>query len=180
MSTIDWSMNEIGGFRIGPFTLMDYIVNDINYKVSETIFSAFYYDPRYRPSFTQRRLAEAGYLGRKTGRGFYDYHEGAQNPEPVIKESLGRKIVNRILTMLINEAADALYWGIASRDDIELAMTLGVNYPKGLLAWADEIGIRECVRRMDLLHEEYLEDRYRCSPILRRMARVGATFQSPQ
>jgi len=178
--TIDWAMKEQGGFRMGPFALMDYIGNDVNYKVSETIFSAFYFDPRYRPSFTQRRLAEAGYLGRKSGRGFYDYHERAQNPEPVIKEFFGRKIVDRILTMLINEAADALYWGIASHDDIELAMTLGVNYPKGLLAWADEIGIRECVRRMDLLHEEYLEDRYRCSPILRRMARVGSTFQSPK
>lgn len=176
--TIDWAMTELGGFRMGPFALMDYIGHDVNYKVSETVFEAFYYDPRYRPSFTQRRLVEAGYLGRKSGRGFYDYSEGVEKPPPTTDEFLGRKVLDRILAMLINEAADALHWNIASRDDIELAMTSGVNYPKGLLAWADEIGIRECVRRMDLLHEEYLEDRYRCSPLLRRMARVGSSFHS--
>jgi len=60
--------------------------------------------------------------------------------------------------------------GISSRDDIETAMTRGVNYPKGLLAWADEIGIAQCVTRMDRLYERYREDRYRCSPLLRTMA----------
>ena len=78
--------------------------------------------------------------------------------------------------MLINEAADALYLRIASRDDIELAMTKGVNYPKGLLQWADEIGINNCVHILDALHNEYLEDRYRCSPLLRKMAKSGKTF----
>ena len=78
--------------------------------------------------------------------------------------------------MLINEAADALFWQIASKEDIDLAMTKGVNYPKGLLAWADEIGIENCVQRMDALYEEYREDRYRCSPILRRMAKKGERF----
>ena len=58
-STIDWSMREIGGFRMGPFELMDYIGNDINYTVTETVFTAFYYDPRYKPSFTQKRMMEA-------------------------------------------------------------------------------------------------------------------------
>ena len=78
--------------------------------------------------------------------------------------------------MLINEAADALYLNIASKENIDLAMTKGVNYPKGLLAWADEKGIQACVDAMDALHQEYLEDRYRCSPLLRRMARDGQTF----
>ncbi len=78
--------------------------------------------------------------------------------------------------MLINEAADALYLNVASRDDIDTAMEKGVNYPKGLLAWADEKGIKKVVKGLDALHKEYLEDRYRCSPLLRRMARDGKTF----
>ena len=72
-STIDWAMREIGGFRMGPFELMDYIGNDINYTVTETVFTAFYFDQRYKPSFTQKRMMEAGYLGRKSERGYYDY-----------------------------------------------------------------------------------------------------------
>ncbi|MCB0636416.1 MAG: NAD(P)-binding domain-containing protein [Lewinella sp.] len=174
--TIDWAMTELGGFRMGPFTLMDYIGHDVNYKVTESVFQAFYYDPRYRPSFTQQRLVDAGYLGRKAGRGFYDYREDAGQPAPATDGELGQVLLDRILTMLITEAADALYLGIASRDDLDLAMTKGVNYPKGLLAWADEIGIGTVVERMDALHQEYLEDRYRCSPLLRRMAREGRTF----
>ncbi len=176
--TIDWAMTEIGGFRMGPFTLMDYIGNDVNYIITETVFKAFYYDPRYKPAFTQKRLAEAGYLGRKTGHGYYDYTEGAQNPEPMRDSKLGEQICWRILVMLINEAADALYYSIACRDDIDLAMTKGVNYPKGLLRWADEKGIRHCVATMDRLYQEYLEDRYRCSPLLRSMARDEKTFYS--
>lgn len=175
-ATIDWAMTELAGFRMGPFTLMDYIGNDVNYKVTETVFESFFYDPRYKPSFTQKRMVEAGYLGRKSGRGFYDYSENGQNPEPRQDKELGENIVWRIVVMLINEAADALYLGIASRDDLDLAMTKGVNYPKGLLRWADEAGIAHCVATLDRLHDEYREDRYRCSPLLRKMAREGKKF----
>ncbi|RMF21906.1 MAG: 3-hydroxybutyryl-CoA dehydrogenase [Bacteroidetes bacterium] len=175
-ATIDWAMTEIGGFRMGPFTLMDFIGHDVNYTVTETVFQAFHYDGRYKPSFAQKRLVEAGYLGRKTGRGFYDYSEGAAKPEPTRDRTLGEHIVWRIVVMLINEAADALYLGIASRDDLDKAMTLGVNYPKGLLQWADEAGIARCVETLDRLFDEYREERYRCSPLLRRMLREGKTF----
>ncbi len=176
VATIDWAMTELGGFRMGPFTLMDFIGNDVNYTVTETVFQSFFYDPRYKPSFTQKRLSEAGWLGKKTGRGYYDYSDGAQNPVAKQDAEMGEVIFARILVMLINEAADALYLRIASRDDIDLAMTKGVNYPKGLLQWADEIGVENCVHMLDALYHEYLEDRYRCSPLLRKMAKAKQTF----
>ncbi len=175
-ATIDWAMRDLGGFRMGPFELMDFIGNDVNYAVTESVFQAFYCDPRYKPAFTQKRLVDANYLGRKTGRGHYDYREGAVQPEPVKNEKQGREILDRILVMLINEAADALYLNIASRDDLDLAMTQGVNYPKGLLAWADELGLQNVVDQLDRLYAEYHEERYRCSRLLRVMAREQKVF----
>ena len=175
-ATIDWAMKEFGGFRMGPFELMDFIGNDVNYTVTETVFEAFYYDPRYKPAFTQKRFSEAGYLGRKSGKGYYDYSEGATKPEPNKDSALGQNIFNRTLVMLINEAADALFWNVASAKDIDNAMTKGVNYPKGLLAWANEKGIDWCVTELDKLYNEYHEDRYRCSPMLRRMKDSNQTF----
>lgn len=172
-ATIDWAMKEIGGFRMGPFELMDFIGNDVNYVVTETVFTAFYFDPRYKPAFTQKRFAEAGYLGRKSGRGYYNYAENATNPEPEKNEALGKQIFERILVMLINEATDALFLNIATAKDIDLAMTKGVNYPKGLLSWANEKSIDWCVERMDALYDEYREDRYRCSPLLRKLKNQG-------
>ncbi|MBX2960076.1 MAG: 3-hydroxybutyryl-CoA dehydrogenase [Flavobacteriales bacterium] len=170
-ATIDWAMTEIGGFKMGPFTLMDYIGNDINYTVTETVFAAFYYDPRYKPSFTQKRHAEAGWLGRKTGRGYYNYAEGVEQPQPKKDEKLGKEICDRILVMLMNEAIDALFLNIASREDIDLAMTKGVNYPKGLLAWAEEMGLANVLAKLEHLFAEYGEDRYRPSVLLRRMVK---------
>ena len=175
-ATLDWIMKEIGGFRMGPFELMDFIGNDINYTVTETVFKEFFYDARYKPSFTQKRLSEAGLLGRKTGKGYYDYSEGATKPEPHKDEQLGKTLFNRVICMLINEAADALFWNIASRDDIDTAMTKGVNYPKGLLHWADEIGIAHCVDTLDELFDTYREERYRCSPLLRSMKKNNELF----
>ncbi len=176
VATIDWAMKSIGGFRMGPFELMDFIGNDVNYTVTETVYNAFYQDGRYKPAFTQKRLSEAGYLGRKSGRGYYDYQEGAKNQEANQDPSLGEYIVNRILVMLINEAADTAYLNIASAEDIDLAMCNGVNYPKGLLAWANELGIQYCKESMDELFERYHEERYRCSPLLRDMAKNGQNF----
>lgn len=175
-STIDWAMKDLGGFRMGPFELMDLIGHDINYKVTETVFKEFYYDPRFKPSFAQKRLVEAGRLGRKTGQGFYDYSDNASDANPKKDKELGKTILNRILAMLINEAADAVYMNVATVKDIDLAMTNGVNYPKGLLKWADEIGISVVMDWMFELYSMYREDRYRPNPLLKRMAREGETF----
>jgi 3-hydroxybutyryl-CoA dehydrogenase len=176
MPTIDWALREIGGFRMGPFELMDFIGNDINYKVTETVWEQFFYEPRFKPSFTQKRLYEAKRFGRKTGRGYYDYSPGSSMPEPVKDTVLAGKITDRVLAMLINEAADALYMQVATRDDLDTAMTKGVNYPKGLLAWADEIGIATVLNTLQELYEEYGEDRYRPCVLLKRMAKAGARF----
>jgi len=169
MATIDWAMTSLAGFRMGPFTLMDYIGHDVNYVVTETVFRSLFYDPRYKPSFSQKRLLEAGWLGRKTGRGFYNYAENAAQPTADINEEKGKKIAERILLMLINEAVDALQWQVADKQDIELAMTKGVNYPKGLLHWCDELGADYVLAGMDALYDTYREDRYRASALLRQM-----------
>ena len=176
IETIDHAMKVYGGFRMGPFELMDLIGHDVNYAVTETVWSSFYFDPRYTPSFTQKRLVEAKWFGRKSGRGFYDYADTAIKHEPELHEESAKEICWRVLVMLINEAANALFLYVASKEDIDLAMTKGVNYPKGLLHWADEKGIAACVEKLDALYEEYHEDRYRCSPLLRKMKASNTNF----
>ena len=169
ISTIDWAMKEIGGFKMGPFELMDLIGHDVNYTVTETVWTQFYYDPKFKPSISQKRLLEAGFLGRKSGKGFYNYNDNNEQPKPKNDLILGELIFKRILVMLINEAADALYFKIATVEDIDLAMTKGVNYPKGLLKWADDLGIENIVNDLKKLYILYQEDRYRISPILKQM-----------
>jgi 3-hydroxybutyryl-CoA dehydrogenase len=172
---IDAAMKELGGFKMGPFELMDFIGNDINEAVTRSVWTATHFEARYKPSYLQVNLVKAGWLGRKSGKGFYQYPEGVhsnQLPDPMILS----EIFNRILIMLVNEAAEACYYSISTRDDIDMAMTLGVNYPKGLLRWADDIGIHECVRQMDALYNRYREERYRCSILLRKMAETNLTF----
>lgn len=176
IATIDWAITEIGGFRMGPFELMDLIGNDVNYHVTETIFKEFYYDPRFKPSFVQKRLVEAGRLGKKSTIGFYDYRKGAKKPSPNTDPETGVKIVNRILMMLINEAADAVYMNVATVKDIDAAMTNGLNYPKGLLKWADELGIQTVLDHISALQVEYREDRYRVNPLIKKMVRNQELF----
>ncbi|MEW6702676.1 MAG: 3-hydroxyacyl-CoA dehydrogenase family protein, partial [Bacteroidota bacterium] len=141
-----------------------------------TVFSQMYFDPRYKPSIIQKRMVDANLLGRKTGKGFYDYNQPALNPQPLKDENTGEEIFFRILSMLINEAAETVYLKIASVEDIDLAMTRGVNYPKGLLRWADEIGIEKVVNKLQSLFDEYNEERYRTSTLLKKMIREKKKF----
>ena len=176
IATIDWAMRTLGGFKMGPFELMDFIGNDVNFAVTASVFEAMFFDPRYKPALTQRRLVEAGWLGRKSGRGYYDYREGAVPPTPLADPALGQQIVDRVLAMLVNEAAEAVHLRIATPADLERAMTTGVNYPTGLLAWGDAIGAAVILARLEALQSEYGEDRYRPSPYLRRVVRTGGTL----
>jgi len=178
VSEIDAAVKSLG-FRMGPFELTDLIGHDVNYTVTETVWSQFFYDPRFRPSITQKRLFEAGLLGRKTGRGFYNYSSGMdaavlaqENAE--LDPILGEKIVERILCLIINEALDAVWLGIASPDNVDLAMTKGVNYPKGPISWGQEMGWEDVLTVLERCYDYYGDDRYRPCPLLRHLVSENA------
>jgi 3-hydroxybutyryl-CoA dehydrogenase len=185
------------GFKMGPFELMDLIGIDINFAVTKSVFEAFFGEPRYRPHPIQQRMVESGAIGRKAGRGFYDYSTGEKGDvayrasaaalgmaggslpgaEKVdafteaagVQVAVGRDVVTRILAMIINEAAFALGEGVASAADIDTAMKLGTNYPHGPLEWADRIGLQLVVDVLRSLQASLGEERYRPAPLLLRM-----------
>ncbi|HCM32645.1 3-hydroxyacyl-CoA dehydrogenase NAD-binding domain-containing protein [Chryseobacterium sp.] len=166
---VDEAMKTLGNFKMGPFELMDLIGVDVNFAVTTTVYKDYFYDPKYKPSLLQQRMSEAKLHGRKTGRGFYDYNEGAVKPEAQKDDALYQQIFLRIISMLINEAVEAKRLGVANDDDIELAMQKGVNYPKGLLSWGKEIGYSKISETLQNLYEEYQEERYRQSPLFRKL-----------
>ncbi|MEO8148774.1 MAG: 3-hydroxyacyl-CoA dehydrogenase NAD-binding domain-containing protein [Bacteroidia bacterium] len=175
-ATIDWALKHFGQFRMGPFELMDFIGNDVNYKVTETVWTQFFYEPRFKPSITQRRLYEAKHYGRKTGKGYYDYSENTKQPVPNKNEILGKVIFTRVISMMINEAIEAFHQRLASKEDMEIAMEKGVNYPKGLFRWADDLGLENVLQTLTDLYTEYGEERYRPAVLLKRMVREGKHF----
>ncbi len=175
-ATIDWALTTIGGFRMGPFALMDLIGNDVNFTVSCSVYENTFHDPRYRPSILQQRYVEAGWFGQKTQRGYYEYGDAVSKPEPVKDATLGQDIVTRVVAMLINEAVSAAELQLASVADIETAMTRGVNYPRGLLKWGDELGAASVLREIDRLQHEYSDPRYRPARRLRQVAAHGGSL----
>ena len=166
---VDDAMKSLGNFKMGPFELMDLIGIDVNFSVTKTVYQDYFFDPKYKPSLLQQRMSEAKLLGRKTGKGFYDYSEGSEKPVPQKDEGMYEMIFMRIISMLINEAVEAKRLGIANDEDIETAMQKGVNYPKGLLNWGKEIGYSKISEILQNLYEEYQEERYRQSPLLRKL-----------
>ena len=177
---VDEAMRTVGNFKMGPFELMDLIGIDVNFSVTKTVYADYFYDPKYKPSLLQQRMSEAKLHGRKTGKGFYDYSRESQDArarmqdsktsiENVEDEKLYSEIFLRIISMLINEAVEAKRLEIADDEAIELAMQKGVNYPKGLLAWGKEIGYEKVSETLQNLYIEYQEERYRQSPLLRKI-----------
>lgn len=171
---VDDAMKTIGNFKMGPFELMDLIGVDVNFSVTKTVYNEYFYDPKYKPSLLQQRMSEAKLHGRKTGKGFYDYSDKNQESRTKSQEfekndELYQQIFLRIISMLINEAVEAKRLGIANDEDLELAMQKGVNYPKGLLVWGKEIGYAKISETLQNLYEEYQEERYRQSPLLRKL-----------
>jgi 3-hydroxybutyryl-CoA dehydrogenase len=284
-ATVDAVMRDAGGFRMGPCELMDMIGHDVNFAVTNSVFDAYFKDPRYLPSVLQAEMVAAGRLGRKSGRGFFGYGPQADKPypstepvgtrpaqivvegdldflEPMIarakemeipvhRRPVGARgptllvdgvalrltdgrtatvraketgehelvlhdlaldysscariaiaaadqatgqasavasgffqacgvavsliddapglIVMRTVAMLVNEALEAVQQGVVTAEGVDVAMTKGVNYPKGPFAWGREIGLPTVKTVLDNLARHYGEDRYRASPRLARL-----------
>src|SRR5215216_4789544 len=156
------------GFRMGPLQLADLIGHDVNLAVSESLFERYYYQPRFRPSHLQRSMVEGGLLGRKSGRGFYDYGEEEQG-QTGKKTEASEDIALRVISCIVNEAFLALGEGVASAEDIDEAMKLGANYPKGPFEWAEEIGTPRILQTLDSLRITHGEA-YVAAPSLRERA----------
>jgi 3-hydroxybutyryl-CoA dehydrogenase len=244
-----------GGYRMGPFELMDLVGIDVGFEVSKSFWEQSFHEPRWQPHPLQARMVAAGRHGRKSGRGWHDYSEGSHRPDdpepehphasrtaeeigepatidepgfrairldggslatrapaedavgfmalPSLPEaqvveltrqeatrdatatvaerffaSLGKHtewvgdspglVLGRILAQIVNEAHFTAQQGIATPDDIDTAMRLGFNYPRGPFEWADAMGAGRVISILDALHAELGEERYRVSPLLRR------------
>jgi 3-hydroxybutyryl-CoA dehydrogenase len=170
VATIDRVVRLGGGFRMGPFELLDLIGLDVNLTIARSFFDQGGEPERWRPSPIQERLVEKGRLGRKSGQGYYSYGEGAEQREPdpelgieaptLDPERLTRidpaanEILPRLFAQIANEAAYALEEEIASPADMETAMRLGFNWPLGPLGITDLIGAGRAVELLGRLERE--------------------------
>ncbi|HEV3390759.1 MAG TPA: 3-hydroxyacyl-CoA dehydrogenase NAD-binding domain-containing protein [Solirubrobacteraceae bacterium] len=304
LEQIDRVCRMAGGFRMGPFELMDLVGVDVGFEISRSFFEQSFGEPRWRPSPIAARTVAAGRLGRKSGRGYYDYSDGAgkhrpDDPAPlragggdglvviaghhelaheladaaadagwevalpeeaigqdppalIVDVTLGEEtevplqggpqaiccapgsltvldpgggavgfhalpplaeaslveltrgpdtaesaataverffatlgkhttwvadapglVLGRIVCQVINEAAFAVAQGVGSAEDVDAGMVHGLNYPRGILAWADAIGLEHVLSVLDGLYEERREERYRAAPLLRSLAMSG-------
>jgi 3-hydroxybutyryl-CoA dehydrogenase len=192
LDDIDAAMRKMGGFRMGPFELMDLVGIDVNFTVSTSVWDQMGRPARLQPHRIQEELYRSGKLGRKTGSGFYAY-AGAP-PTPVLRPALqslnlppgvshavrdfaahgataeGTWIENyvfaRILGAVLNEACLARDAGVATAADIDTAMRLGTHYPHGPLEWADRIGIERVRRLLRELNSFVADGRYAWAPSL--------------
>ncbi|MCX7168130.1 MAG: 3-hydroxyacyl-CoA dehydrogenase [Rhodocyclales bacterium] len=288
---IDRIMREAAGFRMGPFELLDLTGLDVSQPVMESIYNQYYQEPRYRPSALAALRLVGGMLGRKTGRGFYAYSNGAAAPMPVaavpgaraasvwvsqthpewadvlremaaatgigvetdytpsdealcivtplgadattscVEQGLDPKrtvaidcmfglaagkparrtlmttplttaamrdaahalfaadgspvsvvgdsagfIAQRIVACIVNIGCDIAQQRVASPADIDRAVTLGLGYPKGPLAFGDALGARNVLQILEAMQDFYGDPRYRPSPWLKRRALLGVSL----
>ena len=247
-----------GGFRMGPFELADLVGIDVGFEVAKSFTELSFGEPRWKPSPLQARMVAAGRLGRKAGRGWYEYEEGSPHrpPDPPAAERRGDAaallqsggfegvslvscaaqslaahgradavgfnlvppldasrlveltrlpatpetacraaeaaaaeleleyewvadapglVLGRIVCQLVNEAAFAIGEGVGSAADVDAGMTLGLNHPRGPVAWSALIGPALVLETIDGLWAERREERYRAAPLLRRAAALGAS-----
>ncbi len=281
---LDRILRETAGFRLGPFELLDLTALDVSHPVMESIYNQYYQEPRFRPQPLTRQMLAAGLLGRKVGRGFYNYEGGIQEkfddmpvpaprpvcvwlpaeapdalrelvqrlgatldggdrpapdslcvvtpvgedattvarraqldaarvvavetlfdsskrrvvmttpattdqwreaahslfgadgvPVSVIRDSAGL-VAQRVVATIVNIASDIAQQGIASPADIDRAVTLGLGYPQGPLAWGDRLGASVVLRILEGLQDIYGDPRYRPSPWLKRRAMLGLSL----
>jgi 3-hydroxybutyryl-CoA dehydrogenase len=178
---IDAAMRAVG-FRLGPFELADVVGTDVNLAAGQSIFDGFAQHPRFEPADVQRRVVDAGRLGRKTNAGYYDYGTDGTRGEPWTEllhpnRGIGPELIQRrILAAVVNEAASALVDGIATADDLDTAMKLASNWPDGPLAWGERIGAANVVATLDELAAAEPDGRYEATPLLRERAASGASL----
>ena len=182
---IDRVYRLAGGFRMGPFELMDLIGIDVNFAVARSFYEQSFGEPRWRPHPIQARLVAARRLGRKARRGFYSYDDGPhreRDPEveadrPILDHSqlaevAGPKapaIMDRLGATVVNEASFALADRVATPEDIDTAMMLGFNWPIGPVSWGNRLGHPRVVEILDDLRALHGES-YRAAPSLRASA----------
>lgn len=184
---IDDAMRQLR-LRLGPFELADVVGTDVNLAAGTAIFEGYYGDPRYRPAQVQRRVVDAGRLGRKSGAGYYDYADDGSRGQPwaalvqrpAESPSLpaidSAQIGARVLAAIVNEAASAIADGVAAPQAIDVAMRLASNWPDGPIAWGERIGLASVVHTLDALHAAVPDGRYRVTPLLRALAMTGGSF----
>jgi 3-hydroxybutyryl-CoA dehydrogenase len=167
---IDLVMRDDGDYPMGPFELMDLIGVDVNLEVARSFHRQRPIE-RWEPHAIQERLVAEGRLGRKAGRGFYEYGESGSGPRGEIKPSepgVRHAVLERVVAMLANEAAFAAREGVAEPEQIDAAMRLGLNHPRGPFEWIDRLGAANLVATLDALAASHEGDRYEVSPLLRK------------
>lgn len=173
-ATLDAAVRS-AGFRMGPLELTDFIGQDVNLAVGTSVWEQTGRDPRYEPTALQQQLVAAGHLGRKSGQGVYRYGPdgSALDAAPdqarvaqLLAGPLETNPVARTLAMLVNEAVDLVRRGEATAEDVDTAMTLGTNYPRGPIAWGRDIGYAVVAEQLAALDRAFPGGRYRPSPAL--------------
>jgi 3-hydroxybutyryl-CoA dehydrogenase len=168
-ATIDRIVRMGGGFRMGPFELLDLIGLDVNLEIARSFFAQGGEAERWRPSPIQEQLVAEGKLGRKSGHGYHDYSEGTRrdpDPDPGIEaptldpdqlakiDPAAEQVLPRLIAQIANEAAFAQEEQIASPEDMDTAMKLGFNWPVGPVEFTKLIGPRQAVELLDRLRAE--------------------------